>query len=100
MSDSKIKSYIGFAIKSNNIAYGVDNITALKRPPRLVIYSKELSENSTAALLRYAERSGAPTVCAEDFKDYVSAENCKAIGLLSKELAEAVKERFDERRSI
>lgn len=45
----KINSYVGFAIKSNAIVYGADNIVKSKNI-HLILASEELSDNTMSKL--------------------------------------------------
>ena len=51
----KIKTYIGFAIKSRKIKFGVDDILKLKNA-ELIIVSDSLSESGMKKLEGFAER--------------------------------------------
>ena len=87
----KIKSYIGFAIKSGQIVYGVDNI--LKKKSRLIIYSDQLGESSAQKLISYAQKLNLPAIKLNDtyIKELVS-EGVKALALTNIDLAKATLE--------
>jgi len=97
MQGNKLFTYVGFAVKSGKIRYGVDEITACKRPPAAVLVSETLSENSLAKLDRYlaAHASARYTV---DLGTLLPEKNCKAIGITDPHLAEAVKSELKENR--
>lgn len=90
---SKIRSYVGFSIKSGKIIFGVDNII-LKRS-KLILVDKSLSEVSRRKLNNYLEKSRIE--CIEmDLAEIVSKENCKAIALTDKNLTDAIKKAIKE----
>lgn len=46
----KISSFIGFAIKSNKIVKGLDDLEKTKKRVQLVLYTTDLNENSKQKL--------------------------------------------------
>ena len=52
MNKEKIKTYIGFAIKSNAVCYGIDN---LKKNIKLVLYNETISNNSIDKIKKFCE---------------------------------------------
>lgn len=86
---TKIKTYVGFARKAGKVVMGVDNILALKRPV-LVLYYKELAENSVKKLLKSAQTIGHTVIPIEPTTDLGLPDGCKAIGVKEKNLADAI----------
>jgi len=81
----KIKAYIGFAKKSGNIAFGIDN--ALSKKSKLILYSSELSDNSKNKIKNSKIES------IEFDKDEFNklGESALVIGILDKSLSNAIK---------
>ena len=84
----KINSYVGYAIKSRNILYGVANITG-RQKPYVVLYDAKLSESSKSKLLYYTEKNGIEAFCA-DVESLYPGKNCFAMGITEKNLASAI----------
>ena len=55
MNINKIKTYIGFAIKSRKIIFGYDNIISYKKKHVLILLSPTTSEKIASKLCNYAE---------------------------------------------
>lgn len=89
----KLETYLGFAIRSGNIVYGVDNIEAKISKICLVIYDRRLSENGVNKLKNVTKRNQIDTLISETtIDDLINKQNCKAIGITSKDLARAIQE--------
>ena len=85
---SKIKSYVGFAIKSGKIVYGVDNI--IKYSPKYVFIDEFLAPNSKKKLINFLENKDIKYIVIE-ISQIIQNENCKAFGLLDNNLIKAIK---------
>ncbi len=88
---SKIKAYIGFAKKSRQITFGVDDIIKLKNA-KVIIVSDSLGESSMKKVKNYSETKKIEMLClkSEDFKN-LENESIKAIAITDKGLADAIK---------
>lgn len=95
MAQNKLFTYVGFAIKSGKVKYGVDNIISAKRAPAVILISNDLSDNSLKQLDRYitAHASERFTV---DLKAILPERNCKALGITDIHLADAIKSEIKE----
>ena len=88
---SKIKTYIGFAIRSRQIIYGVDDI--IKRDFKgLVFMSNALAESSANKLKSHVTYAGGQVLSfeAEEFAE-LFGENIKAAAITDNNLAVAIK---------
>ena len=92
----KIKSYIGFAIKSREITFGVDDIVKTKKS-KLIIASKDLGESSLSKLEKFASEKNLEVILLDsaDFVEIVQNENIKVVSVENKSLAEAIKKNLD-----
>ena len=89
----KLETYLGFAIRSGNIVYGVDNIEAKISKIYLIIYDRRLSENGVNKLNNVSKKNQVDTLISEaTIDDLINKQNCKAIGITSKDLAKAIQE--------
>ncbi len=89
----KIKSYIGFAIKSGAIKYGVDDIVKCKKS-KLILFSDTLAKSSTEKLLNFASTNKIDAIQIEsDNFDLLfdGNVNIKAVAILDFNLALAIK---------
>ncbi len=87
--NSKIESYIGFAIKKGSVLFGCDSIKKAKKRVYLLLATKTLSENSRNVLDGCAEKYGCKVLQMDEY-DFLSAKNCKALAICDKSLAEAI----------
>lgn len=86
-----IASYLGFAVKSAKIIYGIDNLTARKKRVYALVLCPTASENLRDSAVRYSERTGVPLITAEQpLEDLVFKSNCKLVALLDANMAKAV----------
>ena len=94
---STIKSYVGYAIRSRNALFGVNNITSTfgVKLPQVILYDALLSENSKEKLLLFANRNGIKVFCV-DIEDIYPNKNCKAIGIKEKNLSTAIIKEMEE----
>ena len=92
----KIKSYIGFAIRSREITFGVDDIVKTKKA-KLIIASRDLGESSLSKLEKFSSEKNLEVILldAADFAEVVQNENIKAVSVENKNLAEAIKKNLD-----
>lgn len=88
----KIKTYIGFAIKSREIKFGVDDIVKTKNP-KLVLASKGLGESSLSKLKKFLDSKNMEVTLLDDadFAEIIQSENIKAVSIENNNLAEAIK---------
>lgn len=89
---TKIKTYIGFATKSRNIKFGVDDIIKLKKCD-IILLSTDLKEASKNKLINYSNKASCEHVIINDvdFKILVDNKPIKALAILENNLACAIK---------
>ncbi|MCL2630453.1 MAG: hypothetical protein FWD49_02875 [Firmicutes bacterium] len=85
----KVKTYIGFAIKSKAVAIGTDNILSAKGV-KLIILDEALSENSASKLKAKAQKESTKIIFTDSLGELSSRESLKAIGIKNAQLAEAI----------
>ena len=90
----KFRTYIGFAIKSKSIVYGVDNIESNLAKVCMVIIDKSLSDNSLNKLQNVVSKANIKIFTIDNITldELLHTSNCKAIGLTSVNLASAIRE--------
>lgn len=87
--NSKIETYIGFAIKKGSVVFGCDNIVRYRKKVYLLLATKTLSPNSLKVLNASAERFSCKVQLIEDY-EFLSKRNCKALAICDKSLADAI----------
>ena len=92
MNLSKIKTYIGFAIKSRKIKFGVDDILKLKNAG-IIIVSDSLAESGMKKLENFANKKSIELIklTEVDFLELIQNISIKATAILDENLAEAIK---------
>ena len=90
--ENKVSTYLGFAIKSNKVIFGFDNLKVYNKKLYLIIICKSANEK----YITFAKEKQNITKC-DVYKtndilldDLVFKSNCKIIGVKSNELATAI----------
>lgn len=88
----KIKTYVGFAIKSMKIKFGVDDILKLNKAG-LILLSDSLGGSGLKKLEGFALRKSINIVKLklDDFQSIIQNISVKAIAILDDNLADAIK---------
>ncbi len=86
---NKITSYIGFAIKSRKVEWGVDNIIDKKEKPYLILTDPSLSVGSKKKLINYASTNNIDIREMEKLTSIVG-RGARAIGVSEPNLAAAI----------
>ena len=92
MDLNKTKIYVGFAIKSRNIKFGIDSVLKQKFLP-LVIMSDSLQESSKNKLQSFALKTNTKLIqlSDKDIEDMLNKSNIKVFAITDKGLADAIK---------
>ncbi len=93
MKIEKIKTYLGFAIKSGEIVFGYDKLIVCKKQPGIVIVCSTQNEKVTEKVHRYCINNGVEYIKLQNMilGDLIGRENCKVVGVLNRNLATAIK---------
>ena len=89
--NSKVETYIGFAIKKSSVVFGCDAIKSSKKRLFLLLYTPTLSQNSLSVLQNVSQRAGITLAQIEDYET-LKKKNCKALAICDKSLANAILE--------
>lgn len=101
MVKTKIDTYIGFAIRSNKVAFGSDSIKTLKKGIYLIVLCASAAKNITKLAYKFSDEFSCPLVlCKSGLKNVVFRDNCKIIAIKDENLAKAVVEHIDENYEI
>ena len=89
---NKIQSYLGFAKKSRAIVFGLDNLEKFNKSVYLVLYVKQLSENSLNKLNKLVNEKNWKMGELENqtIDELLFVDNCKVIGITNDNLANAI----------
>lgn len=89
---SKIKTYVGFAVKSRKIKFGVDDILKTKNT-KLIIVSDSLAESGMKKLEGFSERTKVDLIKLreDEFFEIIQNISIKATAISDENLAEAIK---------
>ena len=88
MNNDNIIKYVGLAIKSGDVVFGVDKILN-SSIVKLVVYSKELKKNSYDRLVRFCDNHNIKLVICDIEKIYPN-RNCMAIGISNKNICKII----------
>ena len=85
------ESYLGFAVRSGKIIYGIDNIELNRKRKYVIVLGNDASENLHEKASRYSEKFNVPMVCLnESLSEMINKPNCKIVALLDANMAKAV----------
>ena len=91
MAQSRVKTYIGFCIKSRKIALGAGAIDTLKGGVYLLIVDGAAAKNSQRLALKYKNRFSCPLIIyKENFEEAVNKPLCRIAAVKDKNLADAI----------
>jgi len=102
MVNHKIKTYIGFSVRANQIVWGSDQVLNSKKRLYLILMTQTINKTAYKKLINKSNVANIPIVILtdEDMKDTLNKDNCKCVGLTNEELAKAIikenKGAFDE----
>lgn len=88
----KAKTYVGFAIKSRKIKFGVDDILKLKNA-ELILVSDSLTRSGMNKLEGFSLKANTSMIVlkASDFLEIIQNTSVKAAAILDVNLADAIK---------
>ena len=91
MEQTKLNTFIGFAIKARNAKLGVNAVKTLKRADLLILCSTS-SENTLKESVSLSKKLNAKLYILKEIKleDVVFKENCKLIAVCDKNLSKAI----------
>ena len=87
----KTDSYIGFAVRSGRIVFGIDNVERYRKRMYALVICPTASDNLRESARRFAERKAIPLVTVDrPLEDIVFKSNCKLEALTDANMAKAV----------
>lgn len=90
---TKIESYLGFAIRSGNVIFGYDKLFDCKKTPKLVLVCSTQNEKVSNKVLNFCTDNNIECIKLDNLilSDLIKRENCKVIGVLDENLANAIR---------
>ena len=97
MENSKLLTYIGFAIKARKVRAGVNAISTLKGGVKVLIICETASENTFNDAVKLANKFNAPLVVSKTYKveDIIKKEHCKLLAVQDDSLGKAILNNLD-----
>ncbi|MDE6549882.1 MAG: hypothetical protein K2M44_00035 [Clostridia bacterium] len=98
MIKSKVKSYIGFAIKSGAIIWGLDNLLTHCDKARLIIYDTSLATTGVRKLDNLLSSCDIDCICLEQcclLSELTGRDNVKLIAVTNADLADAIRKNIN-----
>lgn len=89
---SKLGTYIGFAIRSGKVIFGYDNLFKSKKKAILVLYSLDLAEKMQIKLKTFCNEQKIDILPLENsnLSDIIKRNNCKVLGICNQELSKVI----------
>lgn len=90
--NDKISAYLGFAIKSGKVIFGIDNLKDYDKKLYLVIICESANDKYTDLALSKRLKTGCDLLKTKGvlLDNLVNKSNCKILGIKNKELATAI----------
>lgn len=94
MNINKLRTYLGFSIKSGKVVFGFDNLLKLKKLPFIILISSTQNEKVTNKIFEFGKKEEIVVIKLNELKleDLVYRDNCKVIGILDFNLAKVISE--------
>lgn len=95
--NSKIKSYVGFAINKGDVVLGLDNIKKCKKAPKLVIIASDASEKTKKEAKFCCQKFKAVLIeCGKNVEELVEKPGVKVFSMTDNNLIKAILQNLDE----
>ena len=97
MEIKKISSYLSFSIRSGKIIFGVDKLLECKKIPFVVLICSTQNDKVTKKVIKFCDDNNIRFIKLKNIilADLLGRDNCKVVGLLDFNLANAVIKEFD-----
>lgn len=90
--NQKIKSYFGFAIRSNNMIFGGDSFVSSRKKAFLVVCSDDINRTSFKDIKQKCDKYKIPLLMSDTktIEEVTHKINCKCIAVCEPNLASAI----------
>ena len=98
MDKKKISSYLMFSIRSGKIIFGVDKLFVSKKMPCVVLICSTQNEKVSNKVINFCNTNRIKVIKLKDLilSELIGRDNCKVVGLLDFNLANAVINEFEK----
>jgi len=92
LNTNKIKTYVGFAIRSRKIIFGYDNIVTYKKTQNLILVSSTVNEKVKGKINSFAENKNIKIVNLQGItvEELTDRDNSKIISIIDESLSNAI----------
>lgn len=90
MPESKLKTYVGFALRSGSVVFGLDNLTKSFKKIFCVLCDRTASENTQLMAKKFCEQKKIDFKQLKNIDEVFGTTNCKVVGLTNKELSKQI----------
>ena len=95
--NSKIKTYVGFAINKGDVVLGLDNIKKCKKFPKLVVIAKDAScKTKKEAKFCCKKFNSTLLECGKPVEELVAKPGVKVFAMSDSNLIKAILQNLDE----
>lgn len=95
MELEKIKTYLGFAIKSGKIIFGSDNLFASSRKPSLVLICSSQNDKVSNKVIDFCNSNKIQVIKLKNVLLFdLLNRNCKVLGIVDSNLSMAIMNEF------
>lgn len=90
--ENKIKTLLGFALKSNTIIFGLDNLKSTKKRMSLVLACSSLSEKNLEKIIKLTHKKNITTIILNNIKleSLLNKDNVKTVGLTNESMVNEI----------
>ncbi|MEG1608888.1 MAG: hypothetical protein RR348_03395 [Clostridia bacterium] len=92
MQTNKIDSYIGFAVKSRKVIFGLEMLLRARKPPFVVLYDESLGANSLKNMMFYCDTNNVVMlkISANHLNELLQRQNIKILSIVDESLSKAI----------
>lgn len=92
MQTNKIDSYIGFAVKSRKVIFGLEMLLRARKPPFVILFDESLGANSLKNMKYYCDENKvlALKIAQNHLNEVLQRQNVKIVSILDSSLARAI----------
>ena len=90
MDTKKIEAYLGFALRANKLALGLNTIETLKKGVYCILLEEDAANNSQKQARKLRARLNCPLVVIKGLGALTKREGCKVAALQDESLAGAI----------
>ncbi len=90
LNENKIKTYLGFAIRSGKVVFGYDNLMVTRKNPLLVLISQSQGDKVADKVMKYCMEGKIRCIRLPFNLEDLLDRNCKVIAVLDKSLSDAI----------